>query len=309
MFRNIRNFAINQFKSVHTNSYNYKLANSTTRTFSSSTNNGNTSFSPLTKILLTGGLLVGTGYVLHKTSNKSSEEEHPLVMEYQKKVYGYTAFNLALTAISAIGVYKSGLAQKIINMNSYTYLLLFAGGTCTAMLTTMVSDIDKNNILKHSSLVTFNVLSGLSLGIIGLMYRPELIFRAILYTAGTFATLSFVAMNSKQDKYLWLGGPLLAGLTLVCMSSFARVLFPFAISKTLCVADAITLYGGLLVFCLYVLYDTQRMKKNGEIYKEFIENKDSIIKKPDHINESLGIYLTITNLLLTILDLINNKKI
>jgi hypothetical protein len=59
----------------------------------------------------------------------------------------------------------------------------------------------------------------------------------------------------RNDKYLTLGGPLLAGVTVVALSSLAPMILPMGI-RTLAIAESISLYGGLAVFGGFVLYES-----------------------------------------------------
>lgn len=100
--------------------------------------------------------------------------------------------------------------------------------------------------------------------------HPAVLSRAALYTFGLVgaisyagATAKFVPLRSKHflsdthprnDKYLFLGGPLLAGVTVVALSSLAPMALPLGM-RGLAAAEAISLYGGLAVFGGFVLYE------------------------------------------------------
>lgn len=58
----------------------------------------------------------------------------------------------------------------------------------------------------------------------------------------------------RNDKYLYMGGPLLAGVTVVALSSLAPMALPLGM-RGLAIAEAISLYGGLAVFGGFVLYE------------------------------------------------------
>lgn len=61
-----------------------------------------------------------------------------------------------------------------------------------------------------------------------------------------------------------MGGPLLAGVTVVALSSLAPMALPLGM-RGLAISEAISLYGGLAVFGGFVLYEcvSPFMKLNG----------------------------------------------
>jgi growth hormone-inducible transmembrane protein len=61
-------------------------------------------------------------------------------------------------------------------------------------------------------------------------------------------------MVFRNDKYLYMGGPLLAGVTVVALTSLAPMALPLGI-RALAITESITLYGGLAVFGGFVLYE------------------------------------------------------
>jgi hypothetical protein len=61
-------------------------------------------------------------------------------------------------------------------------------------------------------------------------------------------------MSTRNDTYLNLGGPLLAGVTVVALSSLAPLALPLGM-RGLAVTEAIALYGGLAVFSGFVLFE------------------------------------------------------
>lgn len=61
-------------------------------------------------------------------------------------------------------------------------------------------------------------------------------------------------MTCRNDTYLYLGGPLLAGVTVVALSSLAPLALPLGL-RGLAISEAISLYGGLAVFSGFVLFE------------------------------------------------------
>ena len=60
--------------------------------------------------------------------------------------------------------------------------------------------------------------------------------------------------HTRSDQYLYLGGPLLAGLFVVGGAALAPMILPMGM-RSLAVTEAISLYGGLAVFGGFVLYE------------------------------------------------------
>ena len=86
---------------------------------------------------------------------------------------------------------------------------------------------------------------------------------------------------------MYMGGPLLAGVTVVALSSLAPLALPLG-TRALAVTEALSLYGGLAVFGGFVLFDTQKILANarasaaGAIPRDPM--KESIALELDFIN-------------------------
>ena len=72
---------------------------------------------------------------------------------------------------------------------------------------------------------------------------------------GPTRSVSFVVLTiCSNDKYLYMGGPLLAGITVVALTSLAPMALPLG-TRALAITESISLYGGLAVFGGFVLYE------------------------------------------------------
>lgn len=80
--------------------------------------------------------------------------------------------------------------------------------------------------------------------------------------------LSTVAVCAPSDKFLYMGGPLAIGLGVVFASSLAGMWLPptTALGAGL---YSMSLYGGLLLFSGFMLYDTQKVIKRAEMHPQF----------------------------------------
>lgn len=121
-----------------------------------------------------------------------------------------------------------------------------------------------------------------------LFLQPALLARAGLYTATMMGSIAFVGATAKQEKYLYIGGPLLAGLGLVFVSGLAPLILPVTAARTLMWSERIWLYGGLAVFGGFTLYDVQKILQHARM-----AHRGMIPKDP--VNESIHLELDFLN--------------
>lgn len=137
-----------------------------------------------------------------------------------------------------------------------------------------------------------------------MFHNPALLARAGLYTVGLMGSIAFVGATAKQEKYLYLGGPLLAGVTLVALSGLAPMVLPVTAARTLMWSERIWLYGGLAVFGGFTLYDIQKILHHARL-------SERGYMKRDVVNESVSLELDFINIfvrMVQILSMSNNRK-
>nr|CAG4717045.1 unnamed protein product [Naegleria fowleri] len=141
-------------------------------------------------------------------------------------------------------------------------------------------------------LLTLGFFEGAALAPIvyyALSIDPNIIFLALLATTVVFVSFSAAALYSERREFLYLGG-VISSLTLVLLiNSLFYTRFSFNVS----------LYGGLIMFILYVLYDTQ-----------MIVEKVSIVgsKNADAIHHALELFIDFVQLFVRILTLLSEKE-
>ncbi|KAK6166575.1 hypothetical protein SNE40_023232 [Patella caerulea] len=100
----------------------------------------------------------------------------------------------------------------------------------------------------------FTFLSGISLGPLldmAIMIDPSIIPTALLGTAAVFISFTLAALYNTNRTFLYLGGFIMSGLSFLLLLSIGNLFF-----RSQLIFD-INLYGGLVIFCAFVLYDTQ----------------------------------------------------
>jgi len=122
-----------------------------------------------------------------------------------------------------------------------------------------------------------------------LFFAPGILARAGLYTVGLMGSIAFVGATAKQEKYLYLGGPLLAGVAIVALSGIAPLVIPATAARTLMWSENIFLYGGLAVFGGFTLYDVQKILHHARMGEQGL-------MKTDAVNESISLELDFINI-------------
>jgi len=210
-----------------------------------------------TRFAITAGAVAGSvflvqGFLNRETRDGLSEAEQ----SYLHESFMYTGGGLAFTAAAARYMFKSGVAYRIMAANPWVVLGVGLVGSIGSMMGVYYTPPEKT-VQKHMFWLAFNACQAATLSPLFFL-NPAVLARAGLYTCGVVGSLSYVGATARNDQYLYMGGPLLAGVTVVALSSLAPMALPLGM-RGLAVAEALSLYGGLAVFGGFVLYDTQKI--------------------------------------------------
>ncbi len=110
-------------------------------------------------------------------------------------------------------------------------------------------------------------------------------------------SISLVGATAKQEKYLYIGGPLLAGAALVLASGFAPLVIPATAVRTLALTENIWLYGGLAVFGGFTLYDVQKVLYHARLAERGVMRRDPV-------NESISLELDFLNIFIRMVQIL-----
>jgi len=155
-------------------------------------------------------------------------------------------------------------------------------------------------VQKYALWTGFNVTQAAILAPLMFM-SPAILARAGLYTLGMMGSIAFVGATAKQEKYLYLGGPLLAGVAIVALSGFAPLVLPATAARTLAWSEKIWLYGGLAVFGGFTLYDVQKILRNARMAQVGLAKKDVV-------NESISLELDFLNIFIRMVQILGMQR-
>lgn len=237
------------------------------------------------------GAVVATQAILNR---ETREALAPFERDYLNKAFQYTGGGLVLTALGARALFKSGTAFRIMSANPWVVMGVSLVGSIGSMMGVYYTHPD-NTVTKHAFWLAFNACQAATLSPLFFL-NPAILSRAALYTCGVVGALSYVGATAKNDTYLYLGGPLLAGVAVVALSSLAPMALPLGM-RSLAAMEAISLYGGLAVFSGFVLYDTQKILHHARLAQQ-----GAIVSDP--MKEAISLELDMINIFVRIVQIL-----
>lgn len=253
--------------------------------------------------LLYGGAIVGgTILATNLIFNREIREDGgmpPYERSYLNETFLHTGLGVGIIGVAASALHRSGWSIRLMSANPWVVI----GGSLALSLGTMFGTFNThpdNYIQKYALWTGFNVVQA---GVLAplLFLQPALLARAGLYTVAMMGSIAFVGATAKQEKYLYLGGPLLAGVALVAVSGFAPLVLPATAARTLMWSERIWLYGGLAVFGGFTLYDTQKVLQHARLAHQGRARKDVV-------NESISLELDFLNIFVRMVQILGMQQ-
>ncbi|XP_046888882.1 growth hormone-inducible transmembrane protein [Hypomesus transpacificus] len=262
------------------------------------------------RMVLAGGAAVGLGALCYYGLGMSNEigaiEKAVIWPQYVKdrihSTYMYFAGSIGLTALSTVAVSRTPALMGLMMRGSWMAIgATFAAMIGAGMLVRSIS-YDQSPGPKHLAWMLHAGVMGAVVAPLTLLGGP-LMMRAAWYTAGIVGGLSTVAMCAPSEKFLNMGGPLAVGFGVVFASSLGSMFLP-PTSAFGAGLYSVAVYGGLLLFSMFLLYDTQKVVKRAETYPLYG------VQKYDPINSCMGIYMDTMNIFMRLVMILsgNNRR-
>ncbi|KAJ5921391.1 hypothetical protein N7466_009717 [Penicillium verhagenii] len=250
---------------------------------------------------IVGGTVLATNFVFNRETREDGGMPH-FERSYLNETFMHTGLGLGIIAIAARALHTTGWSYRLMAMNPWAVLGVGLVGSIGSMYGTFYTSPD-NYVMKYGFWTLFNLTQAALLSPL-MFYNPALLARAGIYTVGLMGSIAFVGATAKQEKYLYLGGPLLAGVVLVAISGLAPMVLPATAARTLMWSERIWLYGGLAVFGGFTLYDVQKVLHHARLAERGY-------MKRDVVNESVNLELDFINIfvrMVQILSMRNNSR-
>jgi len=213
-----------------------------------------------------------------------------------RDTYMYFGASIGVTAASAGAIFRSPAMMNIVMKQGWVAL----GVSIAAMIGSgmLVRSIPYTEGFGKKQLAWIGhcAILGAVIAPVCLLGGP-IITRAAWYTAGVVGGLTTVAATAPSDKFLYMGGPLAMGFGVVFMSSIASAFLPPTTALGAGV-HSMALYGGLVLFSGFMLYNTQKIIHRAERHPVYG------VQKYDPINNSIGIYIDTINIFIRIAQIL-----
>lgn len=200
----------------------------------------------ITQRLIYGGAIFGgTLLAINLLFNRETREDGgmpPYERSYLNDTFLHTGLGIGIIGIAARALHVNGWSYRLMTANPWLVLGIGLVGSLGTMMGCHATP-PENYVLKYGLWAGFNITQAALLSPL-LFFSPAILARAGLYTVGMMGSIAFVGATAKQEKYLYIGGPLLAGVAIVALSGLAPLVLPATATRALMWTENIWLYGG-----------------------------------------------------------------
>ncbi|KAL4875937.1 inhibitor of apoptosis-promoting Bax1-domain-containing protein [Aspergillus karnatakaensis] len=263
---------------------------------------GNTTQKLIYGAALVGGTILATNFIFNRETREDGGMPH-YERSYLNETFMHTGLGIGIIGVAARALHQSGWSYRLMAANPWLVAGVGLVSSIGFMFGTRATSPD-NYVMKYGLWAGFNLTQAALLSPLMFMH-PALLARAGLYTVGMMGSIAFVGATAKQEKYLYLGAPLLAGVTIVALSGLAPLVIPSTATRALMWSERIWLYGGLAVFGGFTLYDVQKILYHARMSERGLLRRDVV-------NESISLELDFINIFIRMVQILalrnSNRK-
>ncbi|KAG6031997.1 hypothetical protein E4U41_007346 [Claviceps citrina] len=251
------------------------------------------------RLLVGGAIFGGTLVAINAVFNRETRDDGGMPLyerEYLNNTFLHTGLGIGIIGLTARQMVQSGFVYRLMVTNPWVVGLGGLALSFATMIGTRSISPD-NYIPKYALWTAFNATQAAFVAPLLAFVPAPLLARAGLYTVAMMGALSVVGATAKQEKYLYIGGPLLAGAAIVAVSGLAPLVIPATAARTLALTEGIWLYGGLAVFGGFTLYDVQKVLYHARMAQAGLMRRDPV-------NESISLELDFLNIFVRMVQIL-----
>jgi protein lifeguard len=203
-----------------------------------------------------------------------------------RKVYGILSLQLLITVLFCAASFNIGVKTFLLS-NQIFFWLAAALSLILVIPLICFKSLARRVPINYLLLVTWTMCEAYLVACCCAIYDPQTVIMAAIATLAVTVSITLYAWTTKTD-FTFCGGLLFTAVCLLFILTVFSFIFPF-LNTVICVL-------GVMVYSLYLLYDTQLIF--GKVGAEF--------EVDDYILASLNVYLDIIQLFLYMLEIIGS---
>lgn len=217
------------------------------------------------------------------------------VASFMYKVYAWMSFGLAITAISAYGVYSIPELFRALVLNRFMFFVLIIAqlGLVIALSSAFQKLSYTVNMLLFAA---YSALLGVTLSVIFAVYHLGSIYQVFAITVFMFGFMAIYGYYTKSDLTA-VGQIMFMGLIGLIIASLINLFLGNP------VMDYVISFFGVLIFTALTAYDVQKIKFLGDNFLVSGEDDRKVA-----LMCALTLYLDFVNLFLYLLRFLGKKK-
>ncbi|EGV60247.1 hypothetical protein PSN45_002000 [Yamadazyma tenuis] len=211
--------------------------------------------------------------------------ELPIRQMFIRKVYALLSVQLVMTLVVGLIIKSNSAIQSWCLNNMWLFIVSVVGALGFGIGTHVMARSYPTNLILLSG---FTLCESYGIGLTCSMVKSDVVLQAVMLTFVIFVGLTLFAFQTKYDFTSWQGA-LSMGLWFLIGWGFIMIFFPQSKMANL-------IYSGIgaLVFCVYIIVDTQNIMKTCHL--------------DDEIPATMMLYLDILNLFLFILRILDSRS-
>lgn len=232
------------------------------------------------------------------------DAEQIIRLGFVRKVYGILCTQLIITAAIIYPFTRESFFGFDLRdyVQQHTWVMYTCFGISFACIIAIVccGNVARSFPTNYIVLGIFTVAEAITLGIVCSFYESDSVLLAAGMTAALVFGLTLFAFQTKIDFTMYGGMLFVALFVLMLFGMFAAFFVGYQHRRIL---DIVYCSAGVLIFGLYIVYDTQLMLGNlgGRRHKHSFG-------VDDYVFAALNLYLDVINLFLMLLRLFGNRN-
>jgi FtsH-binding integral membrane protein len=227
--------------------------------------------------------------VINVNNEELEEKMHDLMrLGFIRKVYGILTLQLLIT-VALCSLTFIPEVKLFLLTNKFLFWAAMITSFIIIIPLLCFQNLTRKVPINYILLISWTICEAYMVACVCAIFEPVVVLTALACTFAVTGSITLYACYTKTD-FTFMGGFIASSLTLLVSFSFMVFIFP--------VLNALVCIFGVLLYSLYLLYDTQMIM--GRFGHEYSID--------DYIIAALSIYLDIIQIFLYILQLVARSR-